>query len=134
MLPRSGARRRPFRRIPNAKNNFCYRRRLARGVSCSSFRSGAASSSDRAHQKQVQSYIGAAGGQQISEKIKDKPTASSRPDLRPPPKKAGFASYAETTMSSNISKWSRHRPEDQEVGDPQAMIQAQIAELNADKR
>jgi len=87
--------------------------------------------------KQVQNYITAQPEiSKISDSIQgDKPDAKTQAALEAAAKKAGFANYGEyDDVSSNISMVMQGMdPKTKKFGDPKAMLQAQIADVKADK-
>jgi hypothetical protein len=87
-------------------------------------------------EKQVQNYIAAQPAvAKIMENLQGEPDKKTQAQLEGIVKKAGFASYGEfDDVSSNISMvMIGIDPKTRKFGDPKAMLQAQIAEVQADK-
>lgn len=87
-------------------------------------------------EKQVQNYIAAQPEiTKITEKLQAEPDKKTQAQLDAIAKKNGFANYGEyDDVSSNIGMVIQGiDPKTKKFGDPKAMIQAQIAEVNADK-
>jgi hypothetical protein len=87
--------------------------------------------------KQVQGFISATPAiNKITEKLQGEPDQKTIAQLEDLAKKAGFASFDEyETVSANIAMVMQGiDPNTKKFGDPKAMIQAQINEVNADKK
>jgi len=87
--------------------------------------------------KQVQGFITATPEiNKITEKLQAEPDQKTQAQLDALAKKAGFASFDEyETVSANISMVMQGiDPKTKKFGDPKALIQAQIAEVQADKK
>jgi len=87
--------------------------------------------------KQVTAFISATPAiNKITEKLQGEPDQKTQAQLEDLAKKAGFASFDEyETVSANIAMVMQGvDPNTKKFGDPKAMIQAQINEVNADKK
>ena len=87
--------------------------------------------------QQVQGFITATPEvTKITEKLQAEPDKKTQAQLDAIAKKAGFASFDEYgTVSANVSMVMQGiDPKTKKFGDPKAMIQAQIAEVQADKK
>ncbi|MBV8835180.1 MAG: hypothetical protein JO000_01450 [Alphaproteobacteria bacterium] len=87
--------------------------------------------------KQVTGFISATLNiNKITEKLQGEPDQKTQAQLEDLAKKAGFASFEEyETVSANIAMVMQGvDPNTKKFGDPKAMIQAQINEVNADKK
>lgn len=87
--------------------------------------------------KQVTGFISATPAiNKITEKLQGEPDQKTQAQLEDLAKKAGFASFEEyETVSANIAMVMQGiDPNTKKFGDPKAMIQAQINEVNADKK
>jgi hypothetical protein len=87
--------------------------------------------------QQVQGFITATPEiSKITEKLQAEPDKKTQAQLDGLAKKGGFASFDEyETVSANISMVMQGvDPKTKKFGDPKAMIQAQIAEVQADKK
>jgi len=87
--------------------------------------------------KQVTAFIQATPAiNKITEKLQGEPDQKTQAQLDDLAKKAGFASFDEyETVSANIAMVMQGiDPNTKKFGDPKAMIQAQINEVNADKK
>ena len=88
-------------------------------------------------EKQVQNYIAAAPAiGKITEKLKGEPDKKTQAQLEALAKKNGFSGYGEyDDVSSNITMVLQGiDPKTKKFGDAKALIQAQIAEVQADKK
>jgi hypothetical protein len=88
-------------------------------------------------EKQVQGFITTAPEvNKITEKLQSEPDQKTQAQLDALAKKGGFASFEEyETVSANIAMVMQGiDPKTKKFGDPKAMIQAQIAEVQADKK
>src|SRR3954471_8483201 len=88
-------------------------------------------------EQQVQGFITATPPiSKITAKLQAEPDKKTQAQLDALAKKGGFASFDEYgTVSANISMVMQGiDPKTKKFGDPKAMIQAQIAELQADKK
>ena len=88
-------------------------------------------------EKQVTNYIAAQPAiSKITEKLKGEPDKKTQAQLEALAKKNGFAGYGEyDDVSSNISAvLTGIDPKTKKFGDPKAMLAAQIAEVQADKK
>jgi hypothetical protein len=88
-------------------------------------------------EKQVQNYIAAQPAiSKITAKLKSEPDKKTQTQLDGIAKKAGFSGYGEyDDVSSNISMvMIGIDDKTKKFGDPKANIQAQIAEIQADKK
>lgn len=87
-------------------------------------------------EKQVQSYIAAQPAvTAITDKLEGEPDKKTQAQIDAVVKKNGFASFAEfDDVSANIIMVLQGiDPKTKKFGDPKALIQAQIAEVQADK-
>jgi len=87
--------------------------------------------------QQVQGFVTATPEiTKITEKLQAEPDKKTQAQLDAIAKKAGFASFDEYgTVSANVGMVMQGiDPKTKKFGDPKAMIQAQIAELQADKK
>jgi hypothetical protein len=87
--------------------------------------------------KQIQGFITATPEiAKITEKLQAEPDKKTQAQLDAIAKKGGFASFDEYgTVSANIGMVMQGiDPKTKKFGDPKAMIQAQIAEVQADKK
>ena len=87
--------------------------------------------------QQVQGFITATPEiTKITEKLQAEPDKKTQAQLDAIAKKAGFASFGEYgSVSANVSMVMQGiDPKTKKFGDPKAMIQAQITELQADKK
>ena len=87
--------------------------------------------------QQVQGFITATPEiTKITEKLQAEPDKKTQAQLDAIAKKAGFASFDEYgTVSANVSMVMQSiDPKTKKFGDPKAMMQAQIAQLQADKK
>jgi len=87
--------------------------------------------------KQVTAFISATPAiNKITEKLQGEPDQKTQAQLEDLAKKAGFAGFDEyETVSANIAMVMQGiDPNTKKFGDPKAMIQAQINEVNADKK
>ena len=88
-------------------------------------------------EKQVQNYIAAQPAiSKITERLKGEPDKKTQAQLEALAKKNGFSGYGEyDDVSSNITMVLQGiDPKTKKFGDPKANIQAQIAEVQADKK
>jgi hypothetical protein len=88
-------------------------------------------------EQQVQGFITATPQiTKITEKLQAEPDKKTQAQLDAIAKKAGLASLEEyETVSANVSMVMQGiDPKTKKFGDPKAMIQAQIAEVQADKK
>jgi hypothetical protein len=88
-------------------------------------------------EQQVQGFVTATPDiSKITSKLKAEPDKKTQAQLDALAKKGGFASYEEyDTVAANISMVMQGiDPQTKKFGDPKAMIQAQIAQVQADKK
>jgi hypothetical protein len=88
-------------------------------------------------EKQVQNYIAAQPAvSKITAKLQGEPDKKTQAQLESIVKKAGFSSFGEyDDVSNNISMVMLGMdPKTKKFGDPKANVQAQIAEVQADKK
>lgn len=88
-------------------------------------------------EKQVQNYIAAQPAvSKIMAKVKGEPDKKTQAALEAAAKKGGFSGYGEyDDVSSNINMVVIGiDPKTKKFGDPKALLQAQIAEIQADKK
>jgi hypothetical protein len=85
--------------------------------------------------KQVQNYIAAAPAiGKITEKLKGEPDKKTQAQLEALAKKNGFSGEYDDVSSNVTMVLQGIDPKTKKFGDPKAMIQAQIAEVQADKK
>lgn len=88
-------------------------------------------------EKQVTNYLAAQSAvSKITEKLKGEPDKKTQAQLDALAKKNGFAGYGEyDDVAQNINQvLIGIDPKTKKFGDPKAMVQAQIAEVQADKK
>jgi hypothetical protein len=88
-------------------------------------------------EKQVQGFLTVAPEMnKVTEKLQGEPDAKTQAELEAIAKKGGFANYDEyETVAANIGMVMQGMdPNTKKFGDPKAMIQAQIKEVQADKK
>ena len=88
-------------------------------------------------EQQVQGFVAATPEiTKITSKLKAEPDKKTQAQLDAIAKKGGFASFEEyDTVAANISMVMQGiDPQTKKFGDPKAMIQAQIAQVQADKK